>query len=156
MITFIILLSCISLGFAIRAKIIRDREEDIGIIFWIGGSATVVCTFLIVALCMMVSIAVGPSQIEQKIAMYQEENQRIETSVNIAVNEYFRHEEKIYDEMSNVDAVTMMLICFPELTSDELVKKQIELYQENNEKIRELKEEKINLTRKKFILYFGY
>ena len=43
----------------------------------------------------------------------------------------------------------------PELKSDKLVEEQISVYEENNKKIRELKEDKINLKVKKWWLYFG-
>ena len=44
---------------------------------------------------------------------------------------------------------------YPELKSDKLVEEQISVYEENNKKIRELKEDKIDLKVKKWWLYFG-
>ena len=44
---------------------------------------------------------------------------------------------------------------YPELKADALVSKQIEIYISNNEKIKELKEFKINGSIYRWWLYFG-
>ena len=44
---------------------------------------------------------------------------------------------------------------YPELKSNELVAKQLEIYTANNEQIKKLKAEQANLSTSKWWLYFG-
>ena len=64
-------------------------------------------------------------------------------------------EEKTYAELVKDADLTTLLIKYPELNSNELVKTEVNLYVENNTKIKELKEKQIDLTIKKWWLYFG-
>ena len=59
-----------------------------------------------------------------------------------------------YGELKNESSITLVSL-YPDLKSDELVKKQIEVYESNNKEIREMKEKKINLKVLKWWLYFG-
>ena len=49
----------------------------------------------------------------------------------------------------------VLIQMYPELKSNELVSKQIDIYNENNKKIKKLKLEKIKNQKAKFYLYFG-
>ena len=167
MFSLLAILSGISLGLAIwrltkfyqmhsPGKYDGEYEGDGRYIAWtvISGMVFALCfTITIIMTCML---AVEPAQIDQKIQMYQEENQKIEASVNAAVESYMKHEEKVFDKLDGSDSVTTLLIRFPELTSDNLVQKQIGIYQANNEKIKSLKNDKINLSTKRFLVYFGH
>lgn len=44
---------------------------------------------------------------------------------------------------------------YPELKANELVMRQMDVYTANNDKIRQLKEEKLNSQVSKWWLYFG-
>ena len=92
--------------------------------------------------------------IDSKIAMYEEENESIEKSVDITVRSYMDYEASTYQEIKDEDGINLVAL-FPELKSDTLVQKQIEVYVANNDKIKELKEEKIDLSKAKWKLYFG-
>lgn len=92
--------------------------------------------------------------IDQKIQAYEEENERIEKDVDFVVAEYMKHENQTFD-MSEVESSTVLVQMYPELKSDELVCKQIDIYNENNKKIKKLKIEKIENQKAKFYLYFG-
>ena len=92
--------------------------------------------------------------IDSKIAMYEEENKSIENSIDITVKSYMDYEASTYQEIKDKDAINLVAL-FPELKSDTLVQKQIEVYLANNDKLKELKEKKIDLSKAKWKLYFG-
>lgn len=92
--------------------------------------------------------------IDDKIAMYQEENAKIEAQIAETVTQYQQYETDIFKEVSPDSAITLVTL-YPELKADTLVRKQIDVYVENNEKIKELKEEKISGSVTRWWLYFG-
>ena len=94
------------------------------------------------------------STIERKIVMYEEENASIEESIDVTVRNYMDFEASTYGELKDKDAINLVSL-FPELKSDSLVQKQIEVYLSNNAKIKELKEDEIDLSKAKWKLYFG-
>ena len=77
------------------------------------------------------------SIVDEKIAMYEEENIKIENQIDIIVKEYQKYEVEVYDTMTAA-------MLFPELASNTLVQKQIEIYVNNNQQIKALKENKLN------------
>lgn len=92
--------------------------------------------------------------IDYKIAMYEEENASIEESIDVTVKNYMDFEARTYGELKDKDAINLVSL-FPELKSDTLVQKQIEVYIANKDKIIQLKEKKIDLSKSKWKLYFG-
>lgn len=92
--------------------------------------------------------------LNDKIAMYEQENTAIEQSVDVLVKDYYRHESDTYSSLKPENAV-LFASAYPELQSNDLAMKQLEIYVENNDKIKELKEDRINLSRNRFWLYFG-
>lgn len=92
--------------------------------------------------------------IDDKIAMYQEENSIIEEQIAIVVSDYMEHESKVFDS-AKVSSPVILAQLYPELKSDELVKSQIDIYIANNEKIKDLKLQKINDSVYRWWLYFG-
>lgn len=92
--------------------------------------------------------------IDEKIAMYQEENDNIEVQIDTLVQNYMQYEQTTFSEFKNEDAMTLVSL-YPELKSDTLVQSQISVYTENNQKIKELKAKKIDLAVSKWWLYFG-
>lgn len=92
--------------------------------------------------------------IDQKIQAYEEENAAIEKDIDYIVAQYMEHENKTFD-MSKVESSTVLVQMYPELKSNELVSNQIDIYNENNKKIKKLKLEKIKNQKAKFYLYFG-
>ncbi|MBR2543402.1 hypothetical protein IKF03_02300 [Candidatus Saccharibacteria bacterium] len=95
--------------------------------------------------------------IDEKIAMYEEENARIEQIVDSVVKEYIEYEYTTFTELktTETEAVIALAMFYPELESNTLVQKQLETYISNNNKIKELREKKIDISKKKWILYFG-
>ena len=86
--------------------------------------------------------------------MYEQENAAIEQSVDVLVKDYYKHESDTYSSLKPENAV-LFASAYPELQSNELATKQLEIYVDNNNKIKELKEDQINLSRNRFWLYFG-
>ena len=94
------------------------------------------------------------SVIDDRIAMYEEENARIEQQVADVVEQYQKYEADIFMEVAPESAVTMVSL-YPELKSDSLVQAQIEVYTENNKTIRDLRDKQIKGNVYRWWLYFG-
>ena len=92
--------------------------------------------------------------IDDKIAMYQEENTKIEEQIAIVVSDYMEYESKAFDSAKASSPVILAQL-YPELKSDELIKSQIDIYIANNEKIKDLKLKKINDSVYRWWLCFG-
>ena len=88
------------------------------------------------------------------ISMYEEENNQIESQIGELVNKYMEYEGSTFKDLKNEDSVALVSL-YPELKSDALVEKQIEVYIENNKKIKNLKKKQIELLTYKWRLYFG-
>lgn len=94
------------------------------------------------------------SVLDARIAMYADENERIEQQVAEVVRQYQQYETDIFTEVNPENAITLVAL-YPELKSDSLVQSQIELYIENNKAIRSLKDENIKASTLRWWLYFG-
>lgn len=70
------------------------------------------------------------------------------------VTQYMEYESSAYGELKGESGITLISL-YPELKADTLVSKQIEIYTENNQKIKELKEKAINISNYKWWVYFG-
>lgn len=99
-------------------------------------------------------ILVNARDVDERIAMYEEQNAKIEAQVSEAVETYMAHEDKVFDKAKADSSITLVSL-YPELKSDTLMQELTSTYTENNKKICELKEEKITAKRAKFWLYFG-
>lgn len=100
---------------------------------WIAIIAGVASIFLLVWVAALIITVGNGYTIDNKIAMYEKENASIEKNIDVTIRDYMDSE----------------------LKSDTLVQKQIEVYVTNNDKIRQLKEKKIDLANAKWKLYFG-
>lgn len=123
------------------------------------GAILSVCGIIggILALISLIFLLVDLSQlvtIDEQIAMYQEENANIEQQIETVVKQYQEYESEIFTEVSSDSAITLVSL-YPELKSDELVKSQIDIYVNNNEKIKALKEQKIKGKMTRWWVYFG-
>ena len=112
-----------------------------------------------VLMCLVIAISLGIkvsklSVINEQIEMYQKENTKIEQQVANVVSQYQEYETKTFTAVTPEDSMTLVSL-FPELKSDKLVQKQIDVYVENNKKIKSLKERQINGKVVKWWLYFG-
>ena len=94
------------------------------------------------------------SVLDARIAMYADENERIEKQVAEIVRQYQQYETDIFTEVNPENAITLVAL-YPDLKSDSLVQSQIELYTENNRAIRSLKDKDIKANTLRWWLYFG-
>lgn len=110
---------------------------------------------LVIAICCLSTTVATESTIDSKIEMYQEENTNIEQDIDKIVKEYLEHEHDTFADLKTEESSITLVTLFPELKSDTLVQQQLEIYVDNNAKIKSLKEEKIDIAKIKWILYFG-
>lgn len=96
-----------------------------------------------------------PYNIDKKLAMYEEENQKIETKIKDTVRAYMNYEQETYKKLVEEADLTTLLIAYPDLNSNELVKYEIEQYKTNSDKIKSFKEEQIHKSTLNWWLYFG-
>lgn len=129
----------------------RNYGEMAGAIY----ALSVLCFFTaLVAYIVVISIILNEPIIDSKIELYQAQNSEIESKIQDTVASYLAHEKQTYKDLRPDNAITIAL-AYPELHSNELVKKQIEVYEDNNKKILGLKEEKLDQSIYKWWLYFG-
>jgi uncharacterized membrane protein YhiD involved in acid resistance len=124
-----------------------------------AGSIVMTCGFLgsiisFIALIVLLVDVSGLKTLDAQIKMYQTENTNIENQITECVKQYQKYETEIFTEVAPDSAMTLIAL-YPELKSDQLVKKQIEIYIANNQKIKELKEEKIIGDVYRWWAYFG-
>lgn len=110
-------------------------------------------TSFIAVIILSVYVTKGAT-LDERIELYSEQNEKIETEITELVEKYMNYESKTFKELSPESAITLVSL-YPDLKSDALVQSQCDLYIENNKKILELKEAKVNLSVKKWWLYFG-
>ena len=137
-------------GFILDEK----TEVDSDICFGISGIGMVVGFFILIGLIVVGVNVKSLSVIDDRIAMYEEENARIEQQVADVVEQYQKYETDIFREVAPESAVTMVSL-YPELKSDSLVQAQIEVYTENNKTIRDLRDKQIKGNVYRWWLYFG-
>lgn len=137
-------------GFILYDKL--DFDEDVSI-----GLSVVGVLFGGISLVAIIVLGIDVkslSVIDDRIAMYEEENTRIEQQVADVVEQYQKYETDIFREVAPESAVTMVSL-YPELKSDSLVQAQIEVYTENNKTIRDLRDKQIKGNVYRWWLYFG-
>ena len=156
---FIIFLLMIGIGFLLVGFI--DDYTHPGVSLTGAGGIIIGCMAEVIIVIAVIVQVCGISQLkvaDQKISMYEEENAKIEQDITTIVKDYMNYEKDTYKIASEqIDGSSLLVLTelYPDLKSNELIKKQIEIYTENNNKIKQLKEEKINNQTCKWWLYFG-
>ena len=138
------------IGIGLTCRIFMDN--DTGEVF--SGFGSLISVVALIGIIINIGILINGRTLDDKIAMYEQENAAIEQSVDVLVKDYYRHESDTYSSLTPENAV-LFASAYPELQSNELATKQLEIYVENNNKIKELKEDQINLSKNRFWLYFG-
>lgn len=152
------LLFIIALAFMIVFIILGNntqKHDDIG--FFVGALLTGFIAFVLLIPVVYQSYQVfcRANTIQTQIEMYEEENSKIEEKINTVVQDYLEHEKETYKDIKPENVIAALSM-FPELNSSELVKKEIEIYQSNEAKLIELKEEQITgIPMARYLLYFG-
>jgi hypothetical protein len=145
--------------FAILMIICFVKSDDSYGNGWVVGAA--VCTVAeIVLVTALILCCVGAAKgkvIDAKIEMYAEENIKIETQISAVVKEYITYEGETFKSIAESDdeSIITLVTLFPELQSNTLVSKQMEIYVENNNAIKSLKLSEINVGLYKWWVYFG-
>ena len=127
-------------------------DNDTGEVF--SGFGSLISVVALIGIIINIGILINGRTFDDKIEMYEQENAAIEQSVDVLVKDYYKHESDTYSSLKPENAV-LFASAYPELQSNELATKQLEIYVDNNNKIKELKEDQINLSRNRFWLYFG-
>ena len=107
-----------------------------------------IASFVLIGFCAEVAV------IDEKIEMYEVENAKIEQQMTVIVQNYQKHEAEIFGEVTEKNVMSLVTL-YPELRSDSLVEKQMEVYYDNYEKITELKEDQIMASVYRWWVYFG-
>lgn len=115
----------------------RDFEE------LTGGIAGLILLISIAGLILFSVNYIGIITIEDKIKLYETENIKIEEQISTITENYKNWESDTYEKFEN-ESPTVLISLFPELKSNELVNKQITIYVENNQKIKQLKEKRLD------------
>lgn len=149
----IIVILVISILLFFLSNIVFDSNSDGEFVLAIISSSFIVVSLISVAI-LAVQVS-NLSVIDQKIAMYEQENTKIEQQIETAVTAYQQHEKDVLAEVKPNSYIQLVSV-YPELKSDTLVKEQIKTYQSNNKKIKELKVIAINGNVKRWWLYFGH
>ncbi len=115
---------------------------------------------IISSLAIIVGIAVSTEYvpiitIDDKIEIYKNENFKIEQQISVIVDNYMEHESETFKNVKDKDAISLISM-FPELKSDKLVAKQINIYVKNNKKIKALECEKLRYRIYAWWLFFGH
>lgn len=147
MLTIILLLS---IGFSI---LFYSKQEDLDRDLFVLVAAPILVIPLFIQILLIASLISGLN-LDSRIELYQSQNAEIESKVQATVASYLAHERQTYKDLKPDNAIAVVS-AYPELHSNELVKKQIEVYEDNNKKILGLKEEKLNQSVYKWWLYFG-
>lgn len=129
----------------------HDREWIYWILNFVGS---VVLAITLVAMLCIGGELTGSMVIDDKIALYQRENANIESEISTIVSNYQDYEQGVFDNVKNENPAVLVSL-YPELKSDKLVNKQIEIYTANNKKIKKLEEEKLDYKPLAWWLYFG-
>lgn len=131
---------------------IKSKFDYVGIPLSVAGCFTAV--IMVALIFCLISNIIDGEYIDKKISMYQEENAKIEEQIDALVQDYMRYESDTFSEFKSKNSMALVSL-YPELKVDELVQNQISIYSENSEKIKELKELKIDVAKSKWWLYFG-
>ena len=91
----------------------------------------------------------------KQIEVYETEMTTIQETINDVVVNYLDHEKDTYAELTPENAVIFASI-YPELSSSELVKRQLEIYNEYLVSIKNCKLKLASISTAKWWLYFGH
>ena len=124
-------------------------------IYWVLNSVGTAMSviFFIAAIWVGITLS-GRMTIDEKIELYRTENAVIEEQMETVIQNYQEFESGTLKEFNN-ESATILVSLYPELKSNELVAKQLEVYLNNNAKIKELECERLSYKPLAWWLYFG-
>ena len=133
-------------------KLYRNDQEWVYMVLIAAGVVLLVINIV-------ATFAVGATYsehivIDDKIELYKNENAKIEQQMSLFVSDYMDYESDTFEKLKGEDLVTLITM-FPELNSNELVKKQIDVYVSNNAEIKRLESERLQYRLYAWWLFFG-
>ena len=150
----LILLLVIFIGLIVVGSVLDNQWSfsDAGLGLTILGS---ICgVFVFIAMLVVGILFSCTNTIPNKIVALEEQNQKIETQINSIAEDYLTHEGDTYDKLTP-DNTELFAVSYPQLSSNETVRKQMDVYIENNNKITKLKLELCDRNVYAWWLYFG-
>lgn len=160
----LILIFVLGLALLVAGCVAYYKINNAGYSKWYYGEEwiyyTPIITGAILSICIMFAmLGVGISlsgrmTIDEKIDLYRNENAVIESQMEAVIQNYQEYESGTLKEFTN-ESATILVSLYPELKSNELVAKQLEVYVKNNAKIKELECERLSYKPLAWWLYFG-
>lgn len=152
----LILIDMISLALIVVGLVLSNNSKgDNGFGLVALGAFCFFLSFIFTLACLG-SIISAEKSYPQQIQMYEEENKKIEAQISEAVQVYLAHESEVYSNIKLPDdSLVSVVAAIPELNSSQLISKQIEILESNNEKIKELKDKVAQSSESRWWLYFG-
>lgn len=128
-----------------------EYSDAPAILAFLVGGVLVICavTAIYIGVCYSERVI-----LDDKIELYRTENEKIEQQMSALVSEYMEYEAGTFENLKGEDAVTLINL-YPDLKSSELVAKQLEIYVSNNDKIKKLECDKLQIRIYAFWLFFG-
>ncbi len=108
----------------------------------------------IAIMAILIGLIVNGRVLDKKITMYEEENTKIEKQIATVVEKYMDYEHDTFTDCSTENMIALVDL-YPELKSDTLVSKQIDIYINNNNEIKSLRNKKLNISNYRWWVYFG-
>lgn len=117
-----------------------------------GGSLialSVIASIVLISLmATAITYTVKIPQMEERIAIYKEENARIEEQIKTAIEVYQDYEQEIFNEidLDKISSEKLLLLTsiYPELKSDTMVQTQIQVYINNTNALKELRTKQLD------------
>jgi|GEM_PF-2235011 len=131
----------------------RSHYDDAGYGYQVVGG--VVIAFAVLGLIICGSVIGKVPEYNKQIEVYETEMQTIQETINDVVANYLNHEKDTYAALTPENAVIFASI-YPELSSSELVRRQLEIYNEYLVSIKNCKLDLASVSTAKWWLYFGH
>ena len=122
----------------------------------VSGTCFLFCFgFLVASIVLAYNIYKCEHVIPEKIAIYEQENAEIEEKVTNTVAKYMEYERGIIIEIAPDDDAMTLISLYPDLKSDQLISAEIEVYINNNDEIKQLKDKQADVSVYRWFLNFG-
>ena len=145
----LIILLIISIGLIILGAIGMskwDWADECGAFMVLAGVVALIVLAIVVPIAITNTIKIP--QMEERIAIYKEENTRIEEQIKTVIETYQDYEQGIFedidlDEISSEKLILLTSI-YPELKSDAMIQELIQVYINNTNEIKSLRTQKLD------------
>lgn len=155
----LIALGIVSIAMIVLGGILYNKTDDDVISVILGVLGAILLIITIVATIIVGSDLACGRFIDDKIEFYENDNEAVYNEISNIAKAYCDYEKETVDKITELieqkaDPSTILTV-LPSLRSSELYAKQIEIYNANRTRIRELQEDKIDLKLNRWWLYFG-